>query len=223
LGTIENKSHSFQNTEKEEFVLFLVESICGIGSVACIMVGVDNSNSIPNADLIGIAGAMFLFGFIFERGVFSSHIPSILRERIWWVGPSSFIGMILFRSLIMGTLFMITLDEIGLFLLIFIFWVVGAGLKRLLVRGRFEQAYRGMIVKAGERRFHVNRRLLIGTIAIVVIIDLFAFIFDKENFLRILSSSLLFLIIANACLPICSDGTRTHDIKTYDSDEFLLP
>lgn len=218
MDTRQEEPSPNQGRENEEFILFMVEVLSMIGAMASIVIGYTNSDSSPNAPLIGLAGAILLFGFIFERGMISSQMPSSLRERIWWLGPVIFIGIIMLKQLIEGTLFPLTLDYIGFIVLFFIFWVIGAGLKRLLVRGRFEQAYRGKVSKTGEIKFHLNQRLLIGTIILVVILDLFAFLFDKEGFPSIFSASLIFLIFTNVCVPVISENSKTEntEIPEYD-------
>ena len=222
MGVTENESDSSQNRGNEKFALFMVEMFCMMGSMASIMYGITYSVSIPNALQIGFSVAFLLFGFIFERGLINAQLPSRLRESIWWIGSIFILMVFVIRPLITGSLTSWTIDDIQLLGFLLVFWLVGAGLKRLLVRGRFEQAYRGMVAKAGEHKFHINRRLVIGAVGFIAIIDLFALIFDNENFPRILASSVIFIFFISLCVGGIIDNSRTKNTNISEFDKYAL-
>ena len=219
MNTTEDESHPAQGREKEESILFLVDMLCMIGAMVSIFIGIDYLDSVPNAWEISLSVALFLFGFIFERGALSSQMSSRLRERIWWVGPISFFGMILLYLSISGTLFAMTIDDIGLIAFAVGFWIVGAGLKRLLVRGRFEQAYRGMVARKEESKFILNWKSLflpVVFITFVVIINLISFTFNYEHFREDLAASVIFIIFVIVLVASKTDKARTQSAKTSE-------
>ncbi|NHJ15107.1 MAG: hypothetical protein EAX95_15600 [Candidatus Thorarchaeota archaeon] len=199
MDASEDESALFQNREKEEFILYTADILGMIAAAVAFIIGANNRDSNSNAMLIGLSAALLLVGFAFERGALNSGMHSILRERVWWIGPVAFLGLLLLQLLIEGALFTLTLYDAGLFMLLAGFWIVGAGLKRLLMRGRFEQAYRRMVARTRDSDFLLSRRLLIVWIASMAFLDLIAFVFDYEEFPEILSVTLIFTIIVIGC------------------------
>ena len=218
MGANEYKSPLFQDNQKEEFILFMTEMLCMIGAMAAIVIGVDYRETNPNAMLITMSVVLLLIGFIFERGAINSQMPPILRERVWWVGPISFFGLIMLEILIDGSIFTLTIYEIGLFMVMTGSITVGAGLKRVLVRGRFEIAYRGMVARTGESKFQLNRGLLIATLSFIAFIDLIMFLADYEDFPEVIASSVMFIIFVNVCLGFKTEDKSSDWAKASEFD-----
>lgn len=217
-------SSSTQNLEKLEVILILVDTLSAFGFVLIFLFGISNMNSSPNAFLISLSGISLLTGFIFDRGGFSAQMSSRVQEKVWWIGPITVFSLLLLGPLIEGTLLLYTLIDIGQLALIAGAWIVGAGLKRLLVRGRLLQAYRNMITKSeGTRNFRMTTRMRIGILVVLIAILLFAFFFDNDNFRRILSSTVFFFIITMVCFPLCLGESKKKGIESQEFDTYVRP
>ncbi|MBD3407542.1 MAG: hypothetical protein GF411_15605 [Candidatus Lokiarchaeota archaeon] len=73
-------------------------------------------------------------------------------------------------------------------------------MKRLVIRGRFFEAYQN-IAKTEDFQFRFTKSG-IGCILILLVVNGFMFFFDNENLGRVLSVSLLLVILSNICIQL---------------------